>query len=67
MTRAYVLLDSHTAPCYVILCMSTANATIWNVSWHSVRDERKLNQSYVGINWKPEVSIGTLNARLYWN
>lgn len=49
------LLDSHTAPCYVILCI--ANATVRNVSRHSLRDERKSNQSCVGINWESEVSI----------
>lgn len=42
VTRVYILLDSHTAPCYVILCMSCiANATVRNVSWHSARKEIK--------------------------
>lgn len=28
-------------------------------------DERKSNQSCVGINWKPEATIGTLNVSPY--
>jgi len=68
--RAYLLLDSHILDSriiqYYVICMSCiANITIQNVFWHSVC-ERKSNQSCLRINWKLDISIGTLNTGLYW-